>query len=305
MKTQLTRFLPFVVLFALWSVACTAAPQPTPAASAEPLKVSWNLWPGTYPLVIGHERGLFEKHGVRVEPVFIGTSYSTIISDFAAGKLDGASFVLGDLLTVAIETDVKAVMVTDTSDGADQVLATADIATPADLRGKSVGANFGTFSELFVRTMLEANGLTINDVNLVDMDGEAVLDGMSGTIQAGHTWEPYTSQGIAQGYHVIFSTADTPGLITNVLAFHTELIEERPEAVRAFVAAWFETIEWWQAHPAEGNAIIAEAAGLKPEEVSTEGVRFLDAADNLLAFAPGTDHTSAYFSAQSYLEFFS
>ncbi|MCI0394573.1 MAG: ABC transporter substrate-binding protein [Chloroflexi bacterium] len=304
MNIRLMRFVPLAVLSVLWLAACTATPWPTPAAAAEPLRVSWNPWPGSYPLIIGHQRGLFEKHGVQVEPVFISTAYSASISDFTANKLDGASLALGDLLPIATRTDVKAVLVTDVSTGADQVLATADITTPADLRGKRVGAILGTFSEVFVRAMLEANSLTTGDVELVNVSEAALLEEMPDTIQAGHTWEPYTSEGLARGYHAIFSTADTPGLIAGVLAFHTSVIEERPEGIQAFVAAWFEAVEWWQAHPQEGNIIVAEAAGLKPEEITIEGLDLAGHEDNLRAFAPGSDYTSVYFSAQSYLEFF-
>jgi NitT/TauT family transport system substrate-binding protein len=284
------------------NVGCSATPTSTPAPAR--FRLSWNSWPGTYPVLIGQETGIFAKHGIQIEPAFVGDNYSTIVSDFAARKLDGTSLVLGDLLPLAAEQDIRAILATDSSNGADQVIATNDIHGPKDLRGLSIGAGFGTFSELFVRQMLQKNGLTTDDVHLVNVSGESILDGMPDKIKAGHTWEPFTSQGVAKGYHVIFTSADTPGLITNVIAFHRDTVQKQPQAMRAFVAAWFETLAWWQAHPAQGNAMVAKAAGMKPEDISVDGIRFLTHDDNLNAFSHGNDTRSLYYTANLYLDFF-
>jgi NitT/TauT family transport system substrate-binding protein len=292
--------LAFVALSTI--VACSATPTPTSAPTL--FRVSWNSWPGTYPVLIGQESGIFARHGLHIEPVFVGDNYSTIVSDFAARKLDGTSLVLGDLLPLAAEQEIRAILATDSSDGADAVIATSDIRSPRDLRGASVGTSFGTFSELFVRQMLQKNDLTTDEVHLVNVSGESILDNMPDKIKAGHTWEPFTSQGVAKGYHVIFTSAETPGLITNVIAFHADTVQQQPQAMRAFVAAWFETLAWWQAHPAEGNAMVAQAAGMKPSDISTDGDKFLTRDDNLVAFAHGNDTRSLYYTANLYLDFF-
>ncbi len=301
MKIKLLTLLG-LALFVLGAAACSVMATPTPVPPL--FKISWNSWPGTYPVLIGKETGIFAKHGIQVQPVFVGDNYSTIVSDFAARKLDGTSLVLGDLLPLAAHQDIRAILATDSSDGADEIIATSDIHSPKDLSGQSLGTNFGTFSELFVRQMLQQNGLTTDDVHLVNVSGESILDNMPDKIKAGHTWEPFTSQGIAKGYHVIFTSANTPGLVTNVIAFHSDAIQQQPQQMRAFVAAWFETLAWWQAHSAEGNAMVAKAAGMKPEDISIEGIKFLTYADNLTAFSHGGDTRSLYDTANLYLDFF-
>jgi NitT/TauT family transport system substrate-binding protein len=301
MKIKLLAVLT-LALSMLTIVACDS--QPTPAPVPPTFKVSWNTWPGTYPVLIGKETGIFAKHGIQVQPVFVGDNYSTIVSDFAARKLDGTSLVLGDLLPLAAQQDIRAILATDSSEGADAILATSAIGSPKDLRGVSLGASLGTFSELFVRQMLQQNGLTTSDVHLVNVSGESILDNLPGKIQAGHTWEPFISQGVAKGYHVIFTSANTPGLITNVIAFHSDTVQQQPQQMRAFVDAWFETLAWWQAHPAEGNAMVAKAAGLQPGDISIEGIKFLTRADNRTAFSHGHDTRSLYVTAQLYLDFF-
>jgi NitT/TauT family transport system substrate-binding protein len=291
-----------VTLLLLLLTACTSA-----AATLEPqhppLKVEWTLWPGDYPIAIAKEKGFFEKHGVQVEPVLYET-YSETVADLAAGKTDGGIMLISDLLPIAAKAEIKAVLLTDYSAGADQVIAPKEIVTPADLKGKSLGVKLGTFGEMFVLRMLEMHHLTPGDVKLVDIDGEAVLEVMPGQIQAGHTWEPYTTQALEKDYHVIFSSAETPGLLPDFIVFRGAVVKERPEDVRAFVAAWLEAIAYWQANPEESNAIIAKYAGLKPEEISTEGVKILNLEDNLAAFAnrSKTDPTSLDYATQLSLD---
>ncbi|MBI1877819.1 MAG: hypothetical protein HYR94_06265, partial [Chloroflexi bacterium] len=56
--------LSMMVALLMLITACTAGAA-TPAPEHPPLKVSWNLWPGFYPMIIAQELGLFEKHGVK------------------------------------------------------------------------------------------------------------------------------------------------------------------------------------------------------------------------------------------------
>jgi NitT/TauT family transport system substrate-binding protein len=81
------------------------------------------------------------------------------------------------------------------------------------------------------------------------------------------------------------------------------VIQQRPEDIRAFIAAWFEAVAYWQENPMEGNAIIAKTLDLKTEEISTEGLKLLNLEDNLHAFAPGPDTTSLYVSGQVNADF--
>lgn len=289
------------VILLLLVTACTgvvASPVEHP-----PLKISWNYWPGSYPLVIAQELGLFEKHGVKVEPILV--EYESHAPDFIAKKTDGVLFTLADALAIdAREPDsARIVLVYDESAGADVVVATADIANIADLKNKRIGASSGSFGELLVQTMLQAGNLTPDQVTLVDLGPEAVPDSMPALAQAGFTFEPHLSQAIAQGHHIIFSSAEAPGLISDVVIFRTEVVQQRPEDVRAFVTAWFEAVDYWQAHPAEGNALIAKTLNLPVEEISLQGLKLLTREDNQRAFERNTDPTSLYTSAQINADF--
>ncbi len=276
----------------------------TTSVQHPPLKVAWVLWPSEYPLVIAQDKGFFDKHGISVELTFYDV-ISNELADIQAGKMDGGFNVPGDLLQMWSKSPdaFKGVLVVDSSNGADVIVATPDIQTPADLRGKRVGVLPGTFGELFVDRMLNANGLKTSDVTLVNIDPSNVPDSLTVQIDAGHSWEPYTSKALTAGNHIIFSSSETPGLISDVLVFKTALINERPEDIRSFIAAYYEALDFWKTNPQEAVAIIAKHTGLKPEEISTEGIKILTLKDNETAFSQANDTTSIYFTTQLFRDF--
>lgn len=289
-----------LVLLTVWGVA----PSTAIADHHKPLKVAWSLYPGYSPFVIAFQKDLISKHGGNVDPILYDVSAKQL-PDFEAGRLDGGFFAFADALTLDARSNggVRLVLVADNSNGADVVVAGPDIGTISDLRGKQIGTGIGSFRELLVRKMLRSENLTVNDVTLVQIGPDEVPDALPDSIQAGQTWEPFTSKAISNGAHIIFSSADTPGLIPDVLVFHKRVVEKRPEDVRAVVDAWFEALEFWRQHPGEGNKIIADATGRDPETISTDGILLLDREENRRAFTDSEAPGSLYVSGRENTQF--
>ncbi len=300
MNKSNTRLLSTLVLVAILLAACSGTNST--AAEKTPIRVGWSLYSGWYPLVIAQELGLFEKHNIEVELVLLPTLKDTS-PQIASGFVDAATLVLGDAMLEDVANSSTVVLVTDNSDGADQILASPEVMETKDLRGKRIGVATGTFGELLIRAMLEKYGLSINDVQLVETAPEAVAEALPSKIDIGHTYEPYASQARNKGNGVLFTSADAPGVIVDTIVFTNQFIQQRPEDVRNFIDAWFEAVEYWQANPAEGNAIIARATGQNVEDISFEGIKFFDRAANLATFQPGSDTNSVFFTAQFELDF--
>jgi NitT/TauT family transport system substrate-binding protein len=298
MQRPLCLFLTFALLLS----ACELAPAPE--TQKPPLRVAYTDRAGDYVILVAEEMGFFEKHGVSVEPVYYPT-FSDSYTDLAVGKVDAINAVIINLLPVVKNDNLRIVMISDCSEGGDAVVASPEIQSIADLRGKRVGVVLGTFGELLVREMLKKGGLTMNDVQLVSITPDQVPAAIPDTIDAGHTWEPHISEALNSGNQILFSSAETPGLFPNVMTFRTQVIQERPEDVRAFVAAWFEAAEYWTANPQAGNAIVARYLGQSASDISFEGVRLYTIPDNLLAFSqnPGSDTLSIYYVARLSLDF--
>lgn len=301
MNKKLSRIFSALLLATLILSACSGAGS-APASTNPPLKVAWTLWPGWYPIIIAQEQGFFAKHNVAVEAIRYD-NYAAVFPDIASQKIDGAVSGLYDLLVPASQTPLKVVMVTDNSDGAEGLIATADIQSPADLKGKTIGVSPSSIGEFFTVNLLRENGLTATDVTLTNIDAESVPGQMSTKIEAGYTWEPHLSQAMANNNHVLASTADNPGLVPDVVVFQGNVVEERPEDIRNFVAAWFEAVTWWRANPAEGNAIIAKATDQNAADISIFGVNIFDQAENMKAFTPGTTTTSLFYTGKIQLDY--
>lgn len=300
MTNRLFRIFSTLMIVTVLLSACSG----TQSTTKTPLRVGWSLWPGWYPMVIAQEQGLFEKHGVQVEVVFYET-YKETMPALGSGMLDGGGLALGDTLLDDVVEDIKIVLITDESSGGDQILADPAIKSIQDLKGKRIGVQAGTYGEVLVQKMLDKNGISRADVTFVEVPVEAIPNAIPGVIDVGHTYEPYASQGRANGLNPIFTSADTPGLLLDVIAFRKDILQQRPEDVKAFIAAWFEAVQYWQENPAAGNALIAKKLGIPESEVSIEGIHVYGQTDNLNAFIQSSETTSIYYPAQTEVDFLS
>lgn len=301
MKSRFFRFVSLFALSILLITACKGLPSITSKSEPAPLQVAYSLWPGYFPMVIAQEKGFFTQQGVKVELLYL-KNYLEPVSEFSTGKYDGIALAMSSIVNNPYG---QIVLVSDRSAGADTFLANSSITTLADVKGKRVGVKLGEFGELFVLNLLEQNGLTTDDVTLVNMEGEAVPQSLkNGEIQAGHTWSPYSSQAIQAGAKVLFTSKQTPGLIPSVVLFRNNVIRDRPKQIEAFIRAWFQAQDYWKTNPEESKALIVQTLNIKAEEVSLEGIELYSLQDNLKAFTPGTTTESLYYTAKLYVDFF-
>jgi len=279
-------------------------PDPAPAPANPPLRVGIDLWAGYYPLVIAAERGWLREENVAVDVQVPGDTHR-MIADFAASQYDLIGVSLADVvLATRVNPDMRMILNSDESAGADLILGAQPLLLPAQLHGKRIGTTLGGFGELFVRQFLEQEGLRPEEVLLVNADAANVPDLLKrGEIDVGHTWEPYAAQARAAGFQVWFSSTQTPGLIVDGLVARGTVIRERGPELRGLVRAWFRAVAWWKAHPAEGSALVERRLRLPAGSVSWQGIRLLDQADNRRAFAQRPPGTLRLASAR-YVEFF-
>jgi NitT/TauT family transport system substrate-binding protein len=269
-----------------------------------PLKVACITFVGYRPAVIAQEKQFFKAQGINVDLSYVDFAQLQQ-ADFSAGKYDGIGLTLGDfMLLSATNPDMQTVMVVDETNGADVVVTQPGIKKVADLKGKKIGANLGSFSEVFVTEMLRQANLTSDDVNLVKFDALEIPQRLeTNAIQAGHTWEPYLSEAIKLGGHILFTSEQTPGLILDVVAFRGEAIRNRPKDIQAFMQGWLQALNYWQSHVQEGNEIVSKALNIPIETISLKGVNLTDLRENKNLFQSSNPH-SIYNTAQIYLDFF-
>jgi NitT/TauT family transport system substrate-binding protein len=275
--------------------------------SREVMRVVTNFWPGQYWIEIAHKKGWFEEEGLKVELIDSDGNYFQSLQDMADGKIDTNLFVLFDLIEFNLnEAGFVAVINSDISSGADGMAVGEGIEFVSDLKGKTVGLQKATFTEYMLEVLLARNGLSSQDVVLIEVESDTPEPLASNAVDALVTWEPYLSEAAEQASgRVLFDSSEIPGLIPDILVFHEEFIQNRPEDVQAYVNVWHKTTEFMKENPDEAFGIIAGIYGRPVEDVETlaQGVKILDSRDNQTAFSYAAGFESLHGTARRINDF--
>lgn len=225
----------------------TSAKADTSAKAAADAETSINKLTVTYvtsplnvPTIIEKDQGIFEKElGVPVEYAEL-TSGADQTQALASGDVQvlyavGATSVI---LSAANGADIKVLNMYSRSPKAFCMYSKDEtLTTPESLKGKTIAGPTGTnLHELLVSYLAQA-GMTLDDVNYVNMtipDAKAGLDGGSVDVAllAGAT--AYNAE--QQGYHLV---ADGEGLISALIAVATtqKFYDEHPDVIKKLNAA--------------------------------------------------------------------
>ena len=280
---KLPRLAASLALSLVTALAATAkADMPT-------LNVGYDSWVGHAGVFIAKEKGFFEKEGVKVElKSFPGPSDT--IPPTIAGHLDISLTTPDNVLLVNANQDAGLVNVAfiDASTGADAVVAKNEIKTISDLKGKKIAATLGQCNHLLLLEALAKAGLTENDVNLVNMDGDASGAAfIAGSLDVAVTWEPWVTQITSTGKgHVVFSSKDAPDVIFDTAAVTKKFAAEHPKEIAAFIRGISDGLAYMKEHPEEAQAIVAKTLSSKPEDVAVmlKGCTLYNLDDNLTLF---------------------
>lgn len=292
----------FVMLLLLAGCATVSTPAAAPAATAPvTVRIGTQPWIGYGPWWIAQEQGIFAKYGIAAELIDFVTD-TEVNAAFASGNMDVANVATHTALKLyANGVDLKIVLLEDVSNAADAIIAPSAIASVADLAGKTVAYEEGSTSDLLLHYALTANNMQIEDIVAAPMpaaDAGAAL--IAGQVDAAVTYEPYISEASNQNSDIqaLYTAAERPGLISDVLAARTQFAKDNPELMRDLLKVWDEAVTYLRENPESGRAIIAEAVGSAPEELTTafEGVAFYDLAENQQFLALDSENATAVFN---------
>jgi NitT/TauT family transport system substrate-binding protein len=256
--------------------ALLAAALALPAGAAEKLRVGKAVafaWTFT-PIEVGMETGIFAKHGVEIEPsAFNGDArmqqgLTSDSIDIGLGSGPGMAFMAKGVPAKAV-----AAFAGVPRNMALMVNYNLPIRTVDDLKGKKLGVTtVGSLTDWIGKRINALKGWGADGIITVPVGGWQAarpaiktnqLDGYIGALETGFALEEN------QEWRVI--TTATPfveDFITHVFFARTDLIEKRPQAIRAFLAGWFETIAYMRANKERTIEITAKTINLSPSVVS-------------------------------------
>ncbi len=161
------------------------------SANYEPvtLKVAYmpnygSLWS----VLTADKKGYFEEVGITVEMVEFADG-PTIIAAMESGSID-VGYIGQGAHKLCINGQASIFALSHISNG-DALIGGAGITKVEELAGKKVAYSSGSSSEDILVNSLNAAGMTMDDIEAVDMDASAIVTAMlSGGVDACATWSP-------------------------------------------------------------------------------------------------------------------
>jgi len=277
-------------------------------SNEKPLRISVGVWPPNFLVYVAQEKGYFEKNSVDVNLTLV-QDYADTLRDYANREYDGIFVVYSDAIIQDSEgIDTKVVFNTDIAKNADPIMGSVDNLT--ELKGKKVGIDgINSFSHYYILESLEKVGLGEGDVEFVNIPVQNMSDALKkGEIDAGHTYNPYTTDALKSGFKILSKGTIVPGVLTTVLAFHSDIVEQRPNDIQNIIKSLIEAKEDYEKNKEQDVEIMSVNTGVNKTDIinGLESAEVMDLDYNTqFSMNKLSDTTgSLYISGNSIADFF-
>jgi len=249
------------------------------------IKMGIQPWIGYGPWYIAQEKGLFRKYNLKLELINF-VEDKEVNAALASGEMHAAN--MGNYQAIKLFNaglDIRIVLAEDISFKADAILASIDIKSISDLKGKKVAYEEGTVSEVLISYALKQNGLSVKDINPIFMPtanaGAALI---AKKVDAAVTYEPYISSVIENNIniHLLYTAAEKEGIISDVLVVNESFLKKNPKPIIKLLKVWDEAVSYYNKNPDDAKSIIAKGVESNPDELKTafDGIVLYDLKDN-------------------------
>ncbi len=248
------------------------------------LRIGINPWPGYEPLFIARDAGLFAQHGIAVKLVEF-TSVGDCLRGFQQGDVDGMTCTLVEVALgrqAHLASPPVPTLVTDSSLGADVLLADPAIADVAALRERRIGVEAASLGIFILERSLAKYGLSRKDVSIVALGQDEMAEALNmHRVDAIMTYAPYSIAATKQGAHILFSTREIPDEVLDVVAVSDDALRADPQLAARLRAVWHDVLALIARDPAAAHARMAARQHLTSEEftASLDGIAVTPAAD--------------------------
>lgn len=246
-----------------------------------PVRVASNVWLGYETLFLARELGYLSPATLRLIEY---PSSSDGMMALANREVSLATLTLDEFL-LAREggLDARAILVFDESNGADAVVARADIQGLSGLKGKRIGVESTAVGALMLAKLLEVANLQLRDIIKVDVTVDQHVSVYErGQVDAVVTFEPLAQQLRDRGAQTLLDSSQFPGLILDLLVVDGSALGESESAIKELVAGHFRALTYLEANPMDAARLMAPRLQLEPHAVllAWKGIRMSDLSSN-------------------------
>ncbi len=230
-----------------------------------------NIVLGTTPqfgnVIVGLQKGFYEKEGLPAEITYF-TSGSAATQAFRTGNGDIA--VAGDLPSLRLWTGGDGVGLCPQAHYDLSIIVTRDsIKNAQDMKGKKIGILLGSTSEYFIQKYLTKSGMTMNDIQAINLTPAEMVTGLDrGDIDGFVLWQPFGWKAVdtIKGVHILTDAGPYFQEWEACTVNKTYAATHQPELV-AFIRGLRAAGKWIPGNLDEAGQAVAQA--LRTQDVAT------------------------------------
>ncbi len=248
----------------------------TPTMAADTIRCAYPYWFGFAPVPVAIELGYFAEEGLEVTTVY-DNDRANVMPAFDSGDLDCTMRTIGEHMSrpLAIDSNLVVIGTIDVSVGADGVVAGPEIKSVADLVGKTFAGEINHPGTVMVAHALKQIGKSLADLDLkliATDDSAAVFEDTS--VAAVATWEPMMSEIVDNtartGSHILLSSADFNGLVTDVVIVRKDDFQANPEKYAKLLRGIYRAVDLFNKDPAKFLEVAAPAFEVTPDQMKVD-----------------------------------
>lgn len=245
--------------------------RPPQRSHCEPLRIGISPWPGYELAPLAQRLGYFTAEGIDVRLVEF-SSLSDTRRAFERGQVDGFFGTMQDLVTSRElgHRDPRVVRLIDSSCGGDVIIGSELTPDLQSLAGARVALEPGSINEFVLVCALEKQGLTLADIvsiPLAQTDMESAM--RQGLVDAAVSYPPVSFDLTRNDeFPIIFSTAEIPNQVLDVLAIDAQVIQRNKVGVLKFLNAFEKGVQYSRDQSDDAVAMMSARTGAVPSEFS-------------------------------------
>jgi NitT/TauT family transport system substrate-binding protein len=259
-------------LMAALALACLAT-APQMARGETPVTLGVVTWIGYGPIYCAAANGYYKRYGLDVKLITFSDN-SVMAGAVQSGEIDATTMTYDQVIASnARGWKLKVVMPIDYSVGGDAILASAQIHSIKDLKGVKVAFMSASPSDFLLGYALAKDGMSERDVQPINTTPEGVVGIMAGgSVPVGVSYEPNVSVIVKSSggkrFHVLLSSRDARGMITDVLVLKDSVIAKNPKLVEGLIRGTLDGLAFMKSDPGKAAAVIARTLDISTEEVA-------------------------------------
>ena len=219
----------------------------------------------TLPFHAAQAKGYFDRYGVSVEPVPVGSGLERD-QLMQSGAIDGMLNEMGTTANFNREQVQVQIVVSARKAYPHYPLFRllsapgSGLTTPADLKGIPIGISKNTIIEYVTDRLLAAGGLAPDQITKksVPVIPERFQLLMQGQLKAATLPDPLAKAALEAGAGAVIDDSSHPQYSVSVLSFSIQALKTKTDAVRQFLKAWNQAVQDINADPESFRSLLLQ-----------------------------------------------